>query len=189
MANPHLQPGRVYRTEEFKPFDANAGRVVRRLVAKGLLEALRKGLYYAPLTSSFGPVPPSESTLLHAFFRGRPYLRTGPSVWNSLSLGTTAVEVTPLVYNTTRSGLVKLAGRTFELRRNRFPRHPSAEFFVVDLIENGSRAGLDAELAGRALVDSLRAGRFDATKLEVMAAKYATGSTQAFVHDVIEAAA
>ncbi len=184
-----LQEGRVYRTEEFRDADSNPTRLVKRLVAQGRLTPLRQGLYYAQRVSSFGPVPPREDELLRAFFRGKPYLRTGPSVWNALGLGTTMVEARPLVYNTTRSGTVELAGRLFELRRARFPRRATPEFFVVDLLENRARAGLDADVAHHVLAEALKAGRFSGEDLEDMAERFGTRATQAFVRSALVEAA
>jgi hypothetical protein len=189
MSDPKLQDGRVYRTEEFCDVDSNPTRLVKRLVAQGRLTPLRHGLYYAPRASSFGPVPPREDALLRAFFRGRPYLMTGPSFWNALGLGTTMVEARPLVYNTTRSGPVELAGRLFELRRARFPRPATPEFLVVDLLENRNRAGLDAEVAHHALAEALKAGRFSGAVLEDMAERFGTKLTQAFVRSALDEAA
>lgn len=184
-----LQEGRVYRTEEFRQVDSNPTRLVKRMVAQGRLMPLRHGLYYAPRQSSFGPVPPREGELLRAFFRGKPYLRTGPSTWNTLGLGTTMVEARPLVYNTTRTGQVELAGRHFDLRRARFPRRATPEFFVVDLLENRGRAGLDPELAHHALVEALKVGRFSGDALESMATRFGTQVTQAFVRSALDEAA
>jgi hypothetical protein len=181
MATPELKKGRVYRTEDFSRFDRNPTRLVSKLVGEGKLRQLRKGLYYAPRRSAFGEVPPSEDELLRACFRGRPYLRTGPGVWNALRLGTTAVEAVPLVYNRTRTGKVRLGGRRFELRRVRFPRRPTPEYFVIDLLENTERAGADLESVGKALTAALRAGRFDAGRLIDMAAEYGTRRTQEVV--------
>ena len=114
---------------------------------------------------------------------------TGPSFWNALGLGTTMVEARPLVYNTTRSGPVELAGRLFELRRARFPRPATPEFFVVDLLENRNRAGLDAEVAHHALAEALKAGRFSGEVLEDMAERFGTRLTQAFVRSALDEAA
>lgn len=189
MNRTRLQEGRVYRTEEFRQVDSNPTRLVKRMVDRGRLMPLRHGLYYAPRDSSFGPVPPRENELLRAFFRGKPYLRTGPSTWNALGLGTTMVEARPLVYNTTRSGTVGLAGRLFELHRTRFPRRAKPEFFVVDLLENRGRAGLDSELAHHALVEALKAGRFSGDALEDMAARFGTQATQTFVRSALDEAA
>jgi len=182
VKTPRLKEGRVYRTEKFRDLDSNPTRLVNRLVR---LTPLSKGLYYAPRESSFGPVPPREDEVLRAFFRGKPYLRTGPSTWNALGLGATMVEVWPLVYNTTRSGRVELAGKPFELRRVRFPRQPTPEFFVVDLIENRGRAGLDVTVARHALVQALKAGRFSREGMEDMAGRFGTQATRDFVQSAL----
>ena len=178
MVGPRLQPGKVYRTEYFRRFDTNPTRFASKLVKRGELQQLRKGLYYVPRPSAFGAVPPTEAALLAAFFRGRPYLRTGPSVWNTLGLGTTGVEAVPLVYNTTQTGEVELGGRRFEFRRVRFPPQPSPEYFVVDLLENTERAGVDRETVRDALSRAVTAGRFDPEHLLTMAQRYGTRATE-----------
>lgn len=183
MAAPRLRMGRVYRTEDLSRFDRNPTRLASKLVREGKLRRLRKGLYHAPRWSAFGEVPPSEDELLRAFFRGRPYLRTGPSVWNTLGLGTTAVEALPLVYNTTRTGELELGGRRFELRRVRFPRKPDLEYFVVDLLENARRAGVELETVHRALAAALAAGRFDSEQLLDRASEYGTRATLELVQE------
>lgn len=183
MAQPRLRAGTVYRTEDLRPYARNPTRLAARLVAEGRLRRLRKGLYYAPRRSAFGDVPPSGNELLRAFFRGRPYLATGPTVWNGLGLGSTSVEATPLVYNTTRTGFVTLGGHRFELRRVGFPRRPSPEFFVVDLLENTERAGTSQERVRDALRVALRQGHFDPEELNRMVADFGTAATQALVQE------
>lgn len=185
LPTPRLQRGRVYRTEDLSRFDKNPTRLASKLVREGKLRRLRKGLYHAPRRSAFGEVPPSEDNLLRAYFRGRPYLRTGPSVWNTLALGTTAVEAVPLVYNTTRTGEVELGGRRFELRRVRFPREPDPEYFVVDLLENAERAGVELEKIRRALAAALGAGRFDPERLLDRASEYGTRATMELVREAL----
>ncbi|MDT8369723.1 MAG: hypothetical protein RQ745_10985 [Longimicrobiales bacterium] len=179
-----LQPGRVYRTRDFRRYDSNATRFAARMVREGSLVQLRKGLYHAPRQAFWGPVPPREDELLRAFFGDTPWLRTGPSVWNTLGLGTTSVEANPLVYNTGRTGLVELGGRKFKLRRVRFPRDPSPEFFVVDLLENLQRTDRGEEDVLRQLGKALEEGRFDPERLHEMAFGYGTRATQEAVADV-----
>jgi len=181
MAEPRLRAGRVYRTEDFRSHTSNPTRLAARLAEQGRLRRLRKGLYYAPRESAFGEVPPSGSELLRAFFRGLPYLVTGPTVWNGLGLGSTSVEATTLVYNTTRTGVVSLGSRRFELRRVAFPRNPSPEFFVVDLLENCERAGTRPDRVRDALRVALQRGHFDAEELGRMATDFGTAATQALV--------
>ena len=180
-----LKLGRVYRTEDLLPYGRNPTRLAARLVKAGALRRLRKGVYYAPQPSAFGEVPPSEAAFLESFFRGRSYLRTGPSVWNALGLGATAVEAVPLVYNTTRTGVVHLGARRFELRRVRFPRTAPAEYFVIDLLENTDRAGVSRETVQYALAAAVRTGRFDSERLLAMASKYGSRATLGLVRDVV----
>lgn len=177
-------PGTVYRTRDLQA----CGQNPTRLVHEGRLRRLQTGLYYAPRRSSFGPVPPSEEELLRAWFGDRPYLRTGPSVWNALGLGSTSVEVVPLVYNTIRTGEVKLGNRRFEFRRARFPQSAPAEFFVVDLLNNTSRAGVERAMLLRNLASALRAGRFDPVRLREMASMYGTRETQALLEGLVRPA-
>lgn len=182
---PKLSPGKVYRTGHFRRFGDNPTRFVTKLVAEGKLKRLQSGLYYAPKLSSFGEVPPSQTSLLKARFGSQPFLVSGLSVWNTLGLGTTAVEALPLVYNKTVSGQRQIGPFRFEFRRVRFPRSPSPEFFVIDLLENRERAGLDLELAQRALGQALHTGRFDRSRLEEMAKKFGSQATKDFVRAVL----
>ena len=189
MAELSLKPGKVYRTEDLVRYDKNPTRLAARLVRAGSLRRLRKGVYYAPRPTVFGEAPPTEADFLKSFFRGRPYLRTGPSVWNALGMGTTAVEAIPLVYNTTRSGIVQVGGRRFELRRVRFPREVHPEYLVVDLLENVNRAGVSVETVRRSLKAAVKAGRFNAEWLQAMASKYGTRATQGIVQDALHESA
>lgn len=184
MAAYRLRKGKVYRTEDFARFDANPTRYAARLVEQGKLRSLRHGLFYAPVRSVFGDVPPSEEQLLESFFRGKPYLRTGPSRWNSLGLGSTSVEVVPLVYNTTRTGELELAGRRFELRRVDFPSDPDPEYFVIDLLENVDRAGVARSDIEDALKAAVNGGRFDRDRLAARASEFGTRATQSLVKRV-----
>lgn len=98
-----LEEGEVYRTKDLRKLSSNPTRLAQRLVQEGKLLKLRNGLFQVPKKGAFGCVPPSEDAILKALFGSRPYLKTGPSVWNSLGLGTTAVETIPLVYNKTKT--------------------------------------------------------------------------------------
>jgi hypothetical protein len=131
-------------------------------------------LLYAPRTGRFGEVPPSDEALLDAFLDGTPYVVTGPARWNDLGLGSTALFVHPLVYNTKRTGTFALGGRTFELRRVAFPADPPPEWFVVDLLRHADAAGVDRDELVDRLGRRVRAGRFDADRLFDMATRFGT---------------
>lgn len=133
---PALEPGRVYRTKEFGAWAKNPFALATRLVAEGRLHHLGYGLYHHPATGLLGPMPPKPAELVRAFLGGRPFLFGGTAAWNRLALGTTQAMVHPLVYNTERSGVFTLAGRTFTFKRTRFPAEPTAEWFAVDFLNN-----------------------------------------------------
>lgn len=167
-----LTPGVVYRTAHLARWGANPTRLARRLEGEGRLQRVFQGLFYAPVQSRFGAVPPSDEALLTAFFDGSPWLLTGPPRWNALGLGSTQLFARPLVYNTKRTGTVKLGRKTFELRRVAFPTEPSAEWFAIDLLRNAERVGLAADELEESLRAAVSDGRLSKAGLTEMAASF-----------------
>ncbi len=110
-AQPNLDPGRTYRTRELRRFSANPARLVRRLVREGQLRQAAHGLYYAPVRNRFGQAPPTDEEILRGFLRGSPFVITGPSKWNTLGLGATAMFASTLAYNQKRTGEFNFGGR------------------------------------------------------------------------------
>jgi hypothetical protein len=184
-AQPELEPGRAYRTRDLRKWSANPTRLARRLVDEGRLREAAHGLYYAPIPTRFGPAPASDEELLRVFLGGDRFLITGPPYWNALGLGSTAMFAVTLVYNTQRSGEFKLGGRRFLLRRVNFPVSPSGEWFVVDLLQHHSMAGVALSELRIGLIGTLRQGRWDRQQLVEMAQKYGTNTTQAFVKEAL----
>lgn len=184
-----LTPGTVFRTAALRRWGENPTRLAQRLERDGALRRLGHGFVYVPKLTKFGVAPPSDSSLLDAMLDGAPYLVTGPMRWNALGLGSTALHVHPLVYNTKRTGSFTLGGRTFELRRVDFPREPTAEWFVVDLLRHASAAGLDpADLVSN-IVTALRHGRFDSSRLVEMAERFGTAADASVLRDAAQEAA
>lgn len=179
--HPQLRPGRVYRTRDLAAWGANAPRLAKRLVRDGRLIPLAHGLFASPRRGRFGVVPPTDDELMRAFLDGAPFVFTGPDRWNALGLGTTALFVAPLVYNTKRSGTFDLGGRRYILRRVAFPSRPAPEWFVIDLLENADRAGASREELAEALGRAVAGGGFDREALGDMAARYGTKRTQALI--------
>lgn len=174
-----LDPGQVYRTRDLARWSRNPTRLAARLVERGTLRCLGRGLYVRPRESRFGDVPPSDEDLLRALLGDAPFVVTGPPAWNALGLGATALHVDTLVYNTKRSGTFRLGGRTFRLRRVAFPENPPAEWFVVDLLQHAGEAGVSREEVVQAVERALAAGRLDTARLRVMAERYARRSVRA----------
>jgi hypothetical protein len=182
---PELVPGRAYRTRDLRPWSANPTRLARRLVDQGKLREAAHGLYYAPLVTRFGDTPATDEELMRAFLGGERFLVTGPPYWNALGLGSTAMFAVTLVYNTRRSGEFRLGGRRFLLRRVHFPERPSAEWFIVDLLQHHDMAGAGLSELQAGLRATLRAGRWDRQLLRDMAEAYGTKATLAFVEEAL----
>jgi hypothetical protein len=188
-AQPHLEPGRVYRTRDLAVWTANPPRLAKRLVSDGTLLPLAHGLFVCPKRSRFGVVPPPDEELIRTFLDGAPFVFTGPDRWNALGLGSTASFAAPLVYNTKRSGTFEFNGRKFVLRRVAFPESPPVEWFVIDLLEHVNQAATSRADVATALTRALSRNAFDRRELREMARRYGTRSTQAVVESAMQMAA
>jgi hypothetical protein len=181
LARPVLRAGRVYSTRDLAGWSQSPVRLAQRLVREGTLQRISRGIYYAPVASRFGPAPAPDEVILRAVLGGDPFLISGPPLWNALGLGSTAMFATTLVYTSRRGGQFVLGGRPFLLQRARFPRHPSPEWFVVDLIGHHDMAGVALSELRQRLVVTLRAGRWNTRKLGMMAKTYGTRTAIALV--------
>lgn len=173
-----VRAGCVYRTEDFRRWSANPARLVKRLVREGKLVRLAHGLFVAPSPTKFGAAPPTADRVLRALLKGGKYVFTGPERWNALGLGATSVTPVQLVYNRKRTGDFELGGHRLRLRRVAFPAIPSAEWYVVDLLENLGPAGVDGGTVERRLAAALARGRFRRRLLVELAGRYGTQRTQ-----------
>jgi hypothetical protein len=187
-ATPELRPGQVLRTKALSAWSANPVRLAQRLVREGRLQKLGQGLFAVPRTGRFGKVPPDLQTVLAAFLEGAPFVLTGPPAWNSLGLGSTAMWVHSLVYNTKRTGDFIFGNQPVQFRRVRFPEQPTPEWFAVDLLESLSMAGLSLEDLRPRLVEALRGGRLDPGRLRAMAAEYSTATHRSFLEQAMREA-
>ncbi len=180
-----LESGKVYRTAHLVSWGANPTRLAGRLEREGRLLRLGHGLFYAPVRSRFGDVPPSNNALLDAYFDGTPWVESGPPKWNALGLGSTAMFAKTLVYNTKRTGTVKIGVREFELRRVGFPVNPPPEWFVIDLLRHSDSVGLDRDDVETRLVEAVEEGRFSRESLAEMAARFGRRSEKDLVRRVL----
>lgn len=188
-ARPKLEPGRVYRTRDLARWGANPPRLAKRLVGNGELEQLAQGLYAVPVRSRFGTVPPTDDAVMRAFLDDTPFVFTGPEKWNALGLGSTAMLAATLVYNTKRTGVFKLGGRQYILRRVAFPDNPSPEWYVVDLFEQAAQVGVSRDELAHGLRRAIREGRFDRNQLLAMAQRFGTKQTQGYIEEALTSAA
>jgi hypothetical protein len=131
----HLRPGRVYRRRDLLPWSHSVDRHLKDLVADGTLQKLRTGLYYSPRKLEFGEAPADEHELVKAFLKTQRFVITSPNAYNQLGVGTTQLYNKRVVYNQKRRGTFSLGNRLFTFeRRTNVPRQLSAEFLLVDLV-------------------------------------------------------
>lgn len=180
-----LTPGRVFRTRDLAAWSSNPTRLLKQWVDAGTCLRLKSGLYAIPKATEFGMAPPTSDDLLARFLDGDPFVVTGPPVWNALRLGGTQLFALPLVYNRKRSGVFRLGGRAFRLRRVRFPEPTCPEWFAIDLLENLGPMCLDAAEAEAHLTARLRDGAFSGERLRQMSEEFGTKATQALVRRAI----
>ena len=95
----HLKPGQVYRRADLEQWSTAVDRHLKELVEEGVLQKMSQGVYYYPTKASFGAVPPEDEKLVGAFLKSDDFLLTSPNFYNSLSVGTTQMYNTCVVYN------------------------------------------------------------------------------------------
>lgn len=177
-----LRAGRVYRREELAQLTNAVDRHLHVLVASGHLKKLAQGLYYAPRTSSFGPLPPADAELVGTFLRDKDFLVFSPSNYNVVGLGTTQLYNRTLVYNHKRHGVFKLGNRQFDFRmKPRFPKKLTTEFLFVDLLNNLDELAEDRDEVLRQAQEKL--STFDQARLQRSLESYGTVATRKRVRD------
>ena len=141
-----LRPGQTYRRADLAQWSTAVDRHLKEAVQAGVLTKLAGGLYYAPKQTVFGKAPPEDDTLVSTFLKGGPFLLASPNAYNALGVGTTQLHNRTVVYNHKRHGKFALGGRTYDFRmKPAFPKKLTAEFLMVDLVNNLDQLGEDAE--------------------------------------------
>ncbi|MDF3831441.1 hypothetical protein P3W85_00465 [Cupriavidus basilensis] len=177
-----LRAGRVYRREDLARMSNAVDRHLRELVASGQLKKLAQGLYYAPRTSSFGPLPPDDVEVVGGFLRDKDFLVFSPSAYNAIGLGTTQLYNRTLVYNHKRHGVFKLGNRQFDFRvKPRFPKKLTPEFLFVDLLNNLNDLAEDRDAVLRQARDKLPS--FDRARLQRALDSFANVATRKRVRE------
>ncbi len=141
-----LQAGRVYRRMDLARLSKSVDRHLNLLLSIGKLKKLTQGLYYLPIQSKLGPLPPTDEQVVKGFLRDNEFLVFSPSSYNTVGLGTTQLYNSTLVYNHKRHGVFKLGNRQFHFRvKPSFPKKLTREFLYVDLLNNLDELAEDRE--------------------------------------------
>jgi hypothetical protein len=173
----HLRAGRVYRRQDLLPWSHSVDRHLKELIADGTLQKLRTGLYYSPRKFEFGEAPADEHELVKAFLKTHRFVVTSPNAYNQLRLGTTQLYNKRVVYNQKRRGTFSLGNRLFTFeRRTNIPRQISAEFLLVDLVNELGGLAEDRDAVLSRIRE--RAKEMDPKKLSRVVSLYGKHSTQ-----------
>lgn len=141
-----LRPGQVYRRADLARMSNAVDRHLRQLLDEGRLVKAAPGLYMVPKKTRFGDAPADTSKLVAGFLKDDRFLMVSPNDYNGLGVGTTQLYNETVVYNGKRHGQFELDGRPFDFRRKSFfPNEASAEFLLVDLVNNVKRLAEDQE--------------------------------------------
>ena len=133
----HINQGEVYRRSDLEYYSTAIDRQLAQLIKGGQLVKLNQGLYYAPMQSKFGVVPPDDHLLVERFLKDEDFLLISPNAFNTLGLGLTQLYNTMWVYNHKRKGELTLNGKTFEFKiKNAFPQKVDREYLLVELLNN-----------------------------------------------------
>ncbi len=134
-----MEAGRVYRRQELSSFSKAVDRDLAALVKEKKIEKVGAGLYYKPMVSSFGLLPPEQREIVRAFLKTDDFLLTSLNYFNGLGVGLTQLSNEMLVYNRKRTGKFNLGGLVYNFQRPlNFPR-PSEineEYLFVDMLNN-----------------------------------------------------
>ncbi|MDG1905394.1 MAG: DUF6088 family protein [Arenicella sp.] len=133
----HLRSGKIYRRADLVQWTTSVDRHLSELVKEGRLQKLSGGLYYCPIVSDFGVVPPKDAEVAEAFLKDTRFLLTSPNAYNSLGVGATQLYNKTVVYNHKRHGKFQFGNREFEfVKKAHFPKTLTPEFLLIDLVNN-----------------------------------------------------
>lgn len=167
----YLMPGTVYRRADLIQWSKAVDRHLEQLQSSGTLKKLSGGLYYCPKQTSFGNAPPSEQPLIEGFLKDSRFLMFAPSAYNSLGVGTTQLYNETIVYNHKRHGSFQLGSKTYRfIRKHHFPEKLSAEFLLVDLVNNVTKLAEDTEHVLKRV--SIKAKEMDRSALSVAVTEF-----------------
>lgn len=180
----HLKPGRVYRREMLHPFSKAVDRDLSTLAHQGLLEKIAAGIYYKPVSSRFGALPPNDEDLVRCFLRDDSFLLFSWNQYNTLGLGLTQLYNRVVVYNHKRHGVFKLGNKMFDFRRpaRGFPDRLTPEFLLVDLVNNLDQLAEDKEFIKSQILRSI--DKFNHDKINQYVKEYGKVTTKHFFEEI-----
>ena len=180
----HINQGEVYRRSDLEYYSTAIDRQLAQLIKGGQLVKLNQGLYYAPMQSKFGVVPPDDHLLVERFLKDEDFLLISPNAFNTLGLGLTQLYNTMWVYNHKRNGEFILNGKSFKFKlKNSFPQKITREYLLVDLLNNFESLAEDK----KSIVDKLTRNvlSFNMDALMKATQQYGNGTTKRIIKLIV----
>ena len=178
-----LKCGQVYRRAELADVSTAVDRHLRQLVDAGELRKLKTGVYYRPRKCVFGEVPPEDHKVVASFLKDDDFLVMSLNTYNGMGFGMTQLYNERLVYNHKRDGHMELNGQKFFFLKNRrFPKKPTDEFLLVDLVNNVDFLTEDKDALKERVAQ--RAWQFDKDKVLRAARSYGKVATRKYFEQV-----
>ena len=178
-----MKPGRVYRRKELNEYSNSVDRELAKLSFKGVIKKLSAGLYVKPEQSRFGKLPPDDKELVRAFLNNKQFLLMSFNYYTSLGLGLTQLYNEILVYNRRRHGQIKLGSKKFVFKNMpEFPKKPSREFLLIDMLNNLKSLGEDSSKILKRL--KKKKDSFDMKKTSLMAKRYGKLKTKKIIKEL-----
>jgi hypothetical protein len=172
-----LKRGHVYRRSDLAKWSKSVDRHVQELLVDGTLQKVSPGAYYFPKQTVFGSAPADDETLVRKFLKDDRFLVTSPNAYNGLGVGTTQLYNKRVVYNHKRHGEFRLGNRIFTFRvKPDFPKKPTAEFLLVDLVNNLDSLAEDSSMVLKKVYDKITS--MDTHKLKKSLEKYGSVKTR-----------
>ncbi|MGD9152220.1 MAG: hypothetical protein PVG30_00975 [Gammaproteobacteria bacterium] len=181
----NIKPGHVYRRDMLVHLSSAVDRDLMILINRGVLAKAAAGIYYKPLGSRYGNLPPDEKELVKVFLRDNRFLFYSWNQYNTLGLGLTQLYNKAIVYNCKRHGVFILNGNSYDFRRpsRGFPRKLTPEFLLVDLVNNINELSEDEKQLKCNIKKHL--GRFNIVKVTQYVKKYGKIATRKFFKEIM----
>ena len=180
-----LTSGKVYRRSDFADMTSNVDRYLKALVNEGFLKKLQNGLYLCPKKTPFGEAMPNEEELLQKFFNDDHFVVYGPSMFNSLGLGTTQLYDKRVVFNRKRHREMEIGERKYFFYRWReAPKKLSKEFLLVEMFNKLNELAEDHVDVVNRLKSKL--GEYNFSKLYNALSRFGTKSAQKKLRPLLE---
>ncbi|HAQ56229.1 MAG TPA: hypothetical protein DCR44_02330 [Acholeplasmatales bacterium] len=161
-------------------------KTLERMVASNDLGKLAKGIYYRPIQSKYGVIPPSEENIIKTFIEQESDgMEVGYGLYNRLGLSTQIAKVRSFFLNERSFESKNVMNLTFHSVPLKFDEPVKDQVALLEVLQDyASIQNLDKNAFHRFLAETIRDYR-DEVLDEILRAKRYRPSVLAFYRDVL----